>query len=545
MSKSSNLCHQPLGLFISGLTDSCSFDLISVIARSCGFSLRLVMSLDDCRDLAGVILLKSFDSRHAPLLLNSVPSIQIVLTECSDTKAVIEFSLSSYSPTPFRGKRIVSLAATPEQSVASPGEIVASTDHGPVWTTSIENGVRHDTYCAPLPWIKIGDCVFDHLNGGKFLNLLPMLEWMRWISHWSAWQHPPLRACFMFDDPNLHAPRYGFVDFQQLASAGRRHHYHTSFAMVPLDGYYVNPTAARIFRENPGEISLLIHGNNHTRRELARPQSPPEKLALMQQALHRIRLVEKKSGLSIPKVMAPPHGICSADTMAAMADAGFEAVCVSHGSVRTGNPTADWTVALGTSPAMVVASLPVIPRFGMCPAPENQILLAAYLNQPIIPVGHHWDLAQGAEILSSMAKFINGLGVVQWGNMADIARSNFRYRIEGHVMRLHMVSRAVSVVIPADLTELRVEAPWLNPEAEKIECQMPNGQILQPLNDTGSNFLLNHGHGNQLRVSIVRKKEVVRNSPHPRTPPRVFARKVLVELRDRIMPFMPKRLQRH
>ena len=48
----------------------------------------------------------------------------------------------------------------------------------------------------------------------------------------------------------------------------------------------------------------------------------------------------------------------------------------------------------------MVAGLPVISRFRISRECQNAILLAAYLDQPIIPVGHHQDVAGGLDLLT-------------------------------------------------------------------------------------------------------------------------------------------------
>ena len=320
------------------------------------------------------------------------------------------------------------------------------------------------------------------------------------------------------------------------------HRYHTAFATVPLDGYYVNPAAARIFRQNGETLSLLTHGNNHTCRELAGRQSPREQLGLMRQAVLRTCRLEQKAGVAVSRVMAPPHGVTSVGMMAAMTDAGFEAACISHGSARAGSPGADWTVSLGVQPISVVAGLPVIPRFRLDRKPENHVLLAAYLNQPVIPVGHHWDLADGTDILSSAARFINGLGKVTWSNMSAIARSNYRFRVRGQVMRVQTFSRVMAVNVPERVSELELEAPWVDPTREHLECSgSGRGAQPPPQGQPSTGFQLCVTPGSRADIVVVpAHANGEQPIPLPGTPWRAVARKLLVELRDRSMPYLPR-----
>src|SRR5208283_5127567 len=115
----------------------------------------------------------------------------------------------------------------------------------------------------------------------RFLEMLPLLQWLREICAGASPVGPPLRACFIFDDPNLHWPRYGFVDYRQLAAQAEKENYHVSFATIPVDAWFTHSGTAGIFREHRSRLSLLIHGNNHTKRELARPYTEPERFFLL------------------------------------------------------------------------------------------------------------------------------------------------------------------------------------------------------------------------------------------------------------------------
>jgi hypothetical protein len=518
-----------------------SLNLLSALAASCGLGLRRAR-WEDAENLAGFIILDS--NAHSQPLDKSPdrPSIRIRFSEAAASLSSIQFGAGSGSPFPFRGCSVHAQGVLPNGRQLVSGEIIATCNGQPVWITSSESGVRKDTCWVSRPWIQKGDCAFHHLNGDRFMNFLPLVEWFRSVSDWNEWQHPPQRACFLFDDPNLHAPSYGFVKFAELAAEGRHHHYHIAFATVPMDAYYVNSTAAQIFREHPETLSFLFHGNNHTYRELAGRQSTDLQVAQMRQAVSRIGALEIRTGLSVSRVMAPPHGVCSAEMMGAMTEAGFEAVCVSHGSVWTGNPDVDWTVSLGAVPVAVVSGLPVIPRFGLDHKPENKVLLAAYLRQPIIPVGHHWDLADGTEVLSEGAECINNLGNVAWNNLTDITKTNYRYQVRGQTMRIQTLARRIDVPVPEGISELVVEAPWLQPAREHLVCVNSSQDDSTPTSvalPDRQTFAVTPG--SKVEIAAVRlNKNGQQNNKPPKTPLNIVARKMVVELRDRCMPHLPR-----
>lgn len=421
--------------------------------------------------------------------------------------------------------------------------MLAEVNGSPVWATRVQEGVRHDVNLQVLPWITNDGRLFAHLKGRCFMRLIPLMDWLRSISPWRHWQKPPTRACFMFDDPNLHGQRYGSISFPQLAFAGRRYRYHTSFATVPLDHYFVNRSAARLFRENPGELSLLVHGNEHAHRELAGTNSAAHSLAQMFQALSRIRRLEQRSGVPVAKVMAPPHGAFGTTMMSACANAGFEAACVSWGSVWSSNRHEEWTRSLGADSVAVVEGLPVISRFRIARDIEDHILLAAFLRQPIIPVGHHWDLANGIELLAELAGFINGLGDIRWQDMATIARGNFWWREEADTLHVRTFSRHFEIHVPTGIRHVQLSAPWqLNGDVVTLERTDAMGKVLH-------GEKVSHGvwsisvEGPSLVTVKMKACFAEAGMQLLSTPLRAIAQRLLAEARDRTTPLLLRWLQ--
>lgn len=516
--------------------------ILGALAASCGLGLRAV-SEGAWDGLAGVITVGApRTGRVAP----PCPECRIVPVAGEMRASVVRFGAGPLVPDPFRGRQVTTACVVPAEAEPADAEVLASADGRPVWVSGLADGQRRDT-C----WVAAGSLhgvvgAFDRLNGRRFMDLLPVLEWMRQVAGFYEWERPPLRASLMFDDPNLHARRYGYVDFQRIAEEGRRHGFHTAFATVPFDAWYVNAGAARIFREHRDSLSLLVHGNNHTHRELAGGRDPQERLALMRQALRRIERLDRESGVATARVMAPPHGACSEAMMDALRDAGFEAACISPASVRAANPDVRWAGSLGLHPAAVIGRLPVLPRFRLEPHREGSVWLAAYLDQPVIPVGHHWDLAGGLDLLVHTAEVINGLGDVVWGDVGSLGRRNYRSRIVGSGLWLQPFSRRLEVVVPENVDHLRIEAPWLAATESRCLWRMvpppgsKDGQVAETL--SGSCFPVRPGTCLTMELQPLLPPPSVSSKP-PRTRPAVIARRLLVEVRDRAMPLLPEPLR--
>jgi len=392
------------------------------------------------------------------------PSLRVSREEMQrcDSKLIdmqVRFTDDPNVPFPFRSRSLHTKVAVEPRVLLLNGNqrVLARNERGPVWAVSVEAGVKHFSSGFALPKIPVGGSLIDVLNGERFLEILPLLHWLREICAGSILNGPPLRACFIFDDPNLHWPRYGFVDFRQIAAQAEKENYHVSFATIPLDTWFTHGATAELFKANTSRLSLLVHGNDHLKQELARNYTPRERATLLAQATHRIERFENKIGVPVCRVMVPPHGACSESMLEELPKCGFEAACISHGSLRAHNRDRFWTRSLGYLPSEWIQGCPVLPRWGMTGNTTNIILLAAFLGQPIILRGHHQDLKNGIELLDERAAFINRLGTVSWSNMTRLCRMNYQWRMDGHICRVRPLSRKVVFRMPAQSTRLIIE----------------------------------------------------------------------------------------
>src|SRR5262249_35092289 len=151
---------------------------------------------------------------------------------------------------------------------------------------------------------------------------------------------------------------------------------------------------------------------------LAQAFSSDQCAALLRQAVRRIEQLEARAGLAVSRVMVPPHGACSARMLAEMPAQGFEAACISAGSLRAHNPGSAWALGLGFAPAELVEGCPVLPRWAFSGMGDAALRAAAYLGQALILRGHHQDLKDGLDVMEHHAAAINALGDVRWGDLA-------------------------------------------------------------------------------------------------------------------------------
>lgn len=421
---------------------------------------------------------------------------------------------------------------------AQPGEqVVAWSGDDALWIHRPEGRSAIDLVAMDPPDAREGEHLFSYFEKENWVRLLPVLHFLREVS---GWELPPPRACFMFDDPNLHWKSYGYVQYSQLLDHARQHNYHLAFATVPLDTWYVHPETARLFRNGSARLSLVTHGNNHTLHELATGRTEESRRAVAAQALLRIRQMEEEFGLEVAHVMVAPHEACDHHMADVLKRVGFDAACNSPSPLMAQNSAAMWQMVGGLMPAEFIGDgLPVIRRFNIRSDARNT-RFSAFFGRPIVLAGHHGDLADGLGLLEDLAAVINSIPGVQWMGMKAIAETNFSRRREGDTLQVKMFSRRIRVKVPEGVQRVSVQRAWLS------ENQEEGLTVLRPASDPEK---MDCYQGAFLAVTAGGEVVIRSVSPDFIDPDRVtisapplwaIARRLLSEGRDRARPITDK-----
>jgi hypothetical protein len=337
-----------------------------------------------------------------------------------------------------------------------PATLLATSSDGPTWLRHSARGTTVDLLGGALPELGEDEILRDLLPE-RAVTLVALIQFLRAASAGAAYAPPPLRAAFLFDDPNLRWRTYGFIDYAVLLRDAEEHGYHASMAMVPLDNRFAHAETIDLFRRNPDRLSLVFHGNDHVSRELLRPRSETSALALAAQALRRVERFESRYELEVDRVMTPPHGMCSEEVAAALAAVGFDGLCAIHPLPWAERPPANRPLA-GWDPAEFAAGCAVIPRLHLR-STDADIALRAFLDQPLVFYGHHEDLAAGLEPLGAIAERVARLGDAHWCSIGEIARTNYATRRDLDLLRVHSYSNRVAVSVPAGCDRLVLARP--------------------------------------------------------------------------------------
>jgi hypothetical protein len=389
------------------------------------------------------------------------------LTYLSESESVsarrpIRLAFSQALDFRLRGREIQEAAGASRQrlELGPADEVLASDADGPVWAVRGPVSCPHHVVLVAPAELANHETLRDRLRPGRFLGLLPLVEMLRRIQPARPWTEPPARACFIIDDPNLRAARYGYVDYRALVAHAVRGGYHVSIASIPLDYGTVDASVSELFRRNRDAVSLVIHGNNHQRDELLGITDAQTGLRLAAQALRRGARFEQRTGLGIERVMCAPHEECNPAMLPALVALGFDAMTlVPRDRVSAQGQTPNGPLA-GWEPAQILMGLPVLPRFGL-PAGDDDLAFHDYLNLPKIFFLHHGDLKAGPQVLDALAARINRLRPHRWLSPGAIAGSNSVAWQHDRALTVRLYSRQIAVTVPSGIDRVIVEAPGL------------------------------------------------------------------------------------
>ena|SRR5215831_1597445 len=340
-------------------------------------------------------------------------------------------------------------------SLDSGDEVLARYGERPVWVLRRTGDLTGHIASAPLPQLAHGEQPFDYLNGYHFMQLLPLLHFLREVTATLGWAQPPLRAWFMFDDPNLHWPSYGFLSYRELIQQARKDQFHVAIATVPLDAWGLHSRAISLFKESTEHLSLLVHGNNHTRDEFGQMRTCDGHSRSVAQALRRIERLERASGLHVDRVMVPPYEALVDSALAAMLRLGMEGVCIAPWSLRHWNPQLRRRSTFGLEMAeMTESGFPVLGRYRLSEACEGPSVISAFLGRPIVLAEHHIAARDGVELLAVAAKVVNSLGEVRWCGTAEMLRSNYLLRSEDSTLWVKPYSRRIEFRVPEGVSSV-------------------------------------------------------------------------------------------
>lgn len=259
-----------------------------------------------------------------------------------------------------------------------------------------------------------------------FLSAVPLVLYIKWAFAETCWNAPEANACLVIDDPVL-KPRHGFVDFRELLSLMKRHNFSTNIAFIPWNWWRTAPEVVRLFKENPENYSVSVHGCDHTRAESG--TSDRQRLYWKtQQALERMSRHESITGIKHDRVMVFPQGIFSGAAMSVLKHTDLIAAA-NNDVICTGpDPCAITISDVWDIAVMLYSNFPIFIRRYPWEGIEN-FAFDTLLGKPAIAAIHHDYCSDHCARLVNFIERLNALKCRRtWRNLGDVVRRSCRQR---------------------------------------------------------------------------------------------------------------------
>ena len=186
----------------------------------------------------------------------------------------------------------------------------------------------------------------------------------------------------------------------------------------------------------------------------------------------------------------------------------------------------------------------MIPRIPAMVGCETEAVLAAFLGQPIVIAGHHFDADDNLRLIEGVVDYVSGLQQIAWCNPSSIASSLYIWRRDGSRLRIRTCSRRVAVTLPHGIETVIVERPWLEEgETEALHWESAD-QVGTIPECTSTSVPIQVAGGVLTIVSPPSKPVDSREVPPPSVTPWAVVRHTLAEGRDRLYPYLPSRYRR-
>jgi len=369
------------------------------------------------------------------------------------------------------------------------------------------------------------------------LDTLPVMAFAREALAGDGWTRPTRQATCIVDDPNLRRMQYGHLDFRAAVRLARERPFHLSVGFVPLDYRSTSMSVAQLFHAHPEALSLLIHGNDHLRLELAREVPDNDAKKSVRQALARMARHQAATGLACPAVMTPPHGACTRPWVRALRAAGYIAAVATatHPYAERAEDEGAGELHELFCAELSLYGFPIILRYPLM-TPRERWLFAAWLERPLLIYAHHGDFADGAEELRARVDFINDRVAPSWASITDVVHDNYQLRTAGRTAAVRVFSNDVVIRVPGEVDEIVVakegrDIPWQS-EAILVDGRPVKGA---ERSETTLRVVVPTEGRSEVRVRFVPEPSGHHNDLQ-RVNPRSRVRRMLTEARDRLTP---------
>jgi len=366
---------------------------------------------------------------------------------------------------------------------------------------------------------------------GKILRLLPLLAFLRHAFGKKTWHASTYFANLTIDDPPVR-DRYGyFAPARHLASLADIRHA-TTVGFIPWNWNRSTVAAAQLFRSHNPQLSLCIHGCDHTGHEFA-SLNQATLSGKCQLALERVQRLRQRTGLSCEPVMIFPQGRFSKAAIAALRETDFLA---ASGSTLFPVDSEEGDVRLEYLLEPAFNGFEDFPIFARrYPRDLARCAVDLYLGRPLVLSEHQEYFDDGYEECRRFLKAVNSLHCnLTWAPLHEIVqRTCLQREIEpGSVEVRYYANRFVLENRSSQKLSYRLVRRWNRPDL--IRSLLVNGSPVRYAFEDGQvAVLLELPPRTSAAVQIVQNSlhtnDVFKGSLSYRT--RAWTRRILCDMR--------------
>lgn len=288
----------------------------------------------------------------------------------------------------------------------------------------------------------------------SFLKIMPILMFLKYTFGDRCWHGINDYANLTIDDPWLIEP-YGYTNFTALCREAKKTRFHVTIGFIPYNYQRSHNDAIEIFQRCKQNLSIAVHGNNHDLSEFRfngnerltdRKVSyihPEEKNIL--QALYRMDIFNRKTGLLFDRVMIFPRGYYAKESLNLLK---------KHNFLMTVNSTMPFNAEHFTSRADLMRKItlefenfPLVMRYGISDWKKDKravaeakswIQMRLFLDLPVLLYTHHAFFKNGSDEFNALADMINkARPAVVWTGLGNIGKNLYlQKRINDHEIEI-------------------------------------------------------------------------------------------------------------
>lgn len=239
------------------------------------------------------------------------------------------------------------------------------------------------------------------------------------------WSAPRLGATLIVDDPPL-KKRYGFIQMESFLRAVRKIGCAATFAFIPYNYRRTDPEAVAWLKEAAGQVSLCVHGCDHTANEFAGPQEN-WLLGVATCALDRMGSLQSTTGLRYEKVFIFPQGRFSLEALRALREAGLNTIVNSIPAPINGSAP---PITIKDLLGVAVTRYESLPLFLRRSSVERfDLAFDALFEKPVFACEHHDFFRDGYAGLQEFVRDITGFSSkLHWLTLEEATSSACLYR---------------------------------------------------------------------------------------------------------------------